>query len=127
MSPTGREADMRRQLRLAAPAGSFAAVGVILLAFGASPEMRLRGGFTTSGGYALALQLLLALFLLAVIDDLQEPLPTERPGAGRLLATGRAASPSNIHFPLLQFYLSNPLAALLLAFGLASSLGVLLR
>jgi hypothetical protein len=116
---------MRRQLRLAAPAIAFAAVGVILLVFGPSPEMRLKGGIATSGGYALALQLVLALFLFAVIDDLQEPLTTERPAVGRLLATGRT-TPADIRLALLQFYLSSPLAALLLAFGLAASLDVLL-
>jgi hypothetical protein len=116
---------MRRRLRLAAPAIAFATVGAILLVFGPSSEMRLKGGFATSGAYALALQLVLTLLLLAVIDDLQEPLPREQPARGHLLATGHVVS-ADIRRALLQFYLSNPLAALLLAFGLASSLGVLL-
>jgi hypothetical protein len=116
---------MRRRLRLAGPAMAFAAVGGVLLVFGHNPEMRLEGGFATSGGYALALQLVLALFLLAVIDDLQEPLPMSRPGVGRLHATCRAM-PADIRLALLQFYLVSPLAALALSFGFASSLGVLL-
>lgn len=120
----GEEGDVRR-LRLAGPAIAFAAVGGILLVFGPYPEMRLRGGFTTSGAYALALQVVLALFLLAVVDDLQQPLPKQRSGRGRLFAIGRVA-PANLRTALLQFYLSNPLAALFLSFGLAASLGVLL-
>jgi hypothetical protein len=115
---------MRRRLRLAAPAIAFAAVGAILLFFGPSPELRLKGGFATSGAYALALQLVLASFLLAVIDDLQEPLPRERPMTG--LVTSGEVVPEDIRRALLHFYLSSPIAALLLAFGLASSLGVLL-
>jgi hypothetical protein len=119
-------ADVRRRLRLAAPAIAFGAVGAILLLFGPDPEMRLKGGFATSGAYVLALQLVLASFLLAVIDDLREPLPREeRPVHGHFLTSGEVV-PEDIRRALLQFYLSSPLAALLLAFGLASSLGVLL-
>jgi hypothetical protein len=118
-------ADVRRRLRLAAPAIAFGAVGAILLLFGPNPEMRLKGGLATSGAYVLALQLVLASFLLAVIDDLQEPLPRERPVHGHFLTSGEVV-PEDIRRALLQFYLSSPLAALLLAFGLASSLGVLL-
>lgn len=116
---------MRRRLRLAAPAIAFAAVGAVLLFFGPYPDMRLKGGFATSGAYALALQLVLASFLLAFIDDLQEPLPRERPVRGHFLTSGEVV-PEDIRRALLQFYLSSPLAALLLAFGLALSLGVLL-
>lgn len=116
---------MHRRLRLAGPAIAFATVGVVLLVFGPEPEMRLKGGFATSGAYALALQLVLASFLLAVVDDLQQPLPRERPRRGRLLATGRVV-PTDIRPALRQFYLSSPLAALFLALGLASSVGVLL-
>ncbi len=114
---------MRHRLRLAAPAAAFSAIGGVLLAVGTYTDLRMVGGFTTSGAYALALQIVLSLLLLAVIDDLREPplmRATTRWG-GRQVTIN-----SGIRSDLWQFYLGNPLASAALAFGLATGTGVLL-
>lgn len=114
---------MRHRLRLGAPAAAFSVIGGVLLAVGTNTDLRMVGGFTTSGAYALALQITVSLLLLAVIDDLREPPPmraTTRWG-GRQVTVN-----SGIRSDLWQFYLDNPLASAALAFGLATSTGALL-
>lgn len=117
---------MRRSERLSAPAASFAVVGTALLIFGAAPAFQMRGGLTTSGGYALALQIVLALVLLGGVDVLSRPLIAvtstrngrRRPDPGRPLFDIRRA--------LARHYLSRPAPAFFLALGFSVSLATML-
>lgn len=118
---------MRRYYRLAAPGAAFAAIGGLLLLLAPLPAFRLVGGYATSGGYALALQVVLTLFLLTAVDDLQQPLPVDALARGDRAVAGRSTmTTSDIRHALLPFYLRRPLAALFLAFGVATSLAALL-
>lgn len=110
---------MHSRYRLSAPAAAFALIGTMLLL---TPDMgfQLRGGLATSGSYALALQVVLALLLLAVIDDLHDPQPPTT-GYG-----GHSASPPDPAFDirqaLMHFYAWKPVPMSFAAFGLATSL-----
>jgi hypothetical protein len=118
---------VRRYYRLAAPGAAFAAIGGLLLLLAPLPEFRLVGGYVTSGGYALALQVVLTLFLLTAIDDFQQPLPVDAPARGdRAVAVRSTMSTSDTRHALLHLYRRRPLAALFLAFGVATSLAALL-
>jgi len=114
---------MRHRLRLGAPAAAFSVIGGVLLAVGTTSDLRMVGGFTTSGAYALALQIVLSLLLLAVIDDLREPPPMR---AATRWGGRQVTINSGLRSDLWQFYLGNPFASAALAFGLATSTGVLL-
>jgi hypothetical protein len=115
---------VRRYLRLAAPAASFALVGGALLVFAPLPGFELRGGIATSGGYALALQIVLTLFLLGGVDD---PLMVDWPSRdSRRRTLGTARVVSDVRRALPRFYLWRPLPALFLAFGVSTSLAVVL-
>jgi hypothetical protein len=127
MYRVGEGAEVRRSAHLAYPAASFATVGVVLLIFGNLPGLRLVGGLTTSGTYALALQVVLALFLLGGVDDLPQPLiaaaSTRKirrgsPDPGRPLFDMRRA--------LARYYATRPLPAFFLALGFSMSLTTLL-
>ncbi|TWF76901.1 hypothetical protein FHX44_112799 [Pseudonocardia hierapolitana] len=117
---------MRR--RLAAPGVAFATIGGLLVALTPLPTFTLKGGLATSGGYALALQIVLSLFLLAAIDDLPQSSPVDMSArrGGRPITPGYTDTTSDIRLALLRFYLWHPLSALFLAFGLATSLAALL-
>lgn len=108
---------MRRYYRLAAPGAAFAAIGVLLLVLAPLPSFTLVGGLVTSGCYALAVQIVLTMLLLAAIEDLQQPLDGHG-GAGGTASTGTG---SNLRGALLDFYRRHPLPAALLGFGLATS------
>jgi hypothetical protein len=114
---------VRRSAHLAAPAAGFAVVGLALLVFGGSREFQLVGGLTMSGSYALALQVVLALLLLGGIDDLRQPLivgTSARNGRHRTPDTSRLLF--DMRHALMRYYLSRPLPAFFLAFGLSVSL-----
>lgn len=116
---------MRRSERLSAPAASFAVVGMALLIFGAAPAFQMRGGLTTSGGYALALQIVLALVLLGGVDELSRPLIVTSTRNGR-----RTPDPGRPLFDmrraLARHYLSRPVPAFFLALGFSVSLATVL-
>jgi hypothetical protein len=114
---------VRRSEHLAAPAAGFAAVGLALLVLGDIREFQLIGGLTTSGAYALALQVVLALLLLGSVDDMHQPLTVDTsvrnsrrrgPDTDRPLFDMRRA--------LARYYLTRPLPAFLLAAGFSVSL-----
>src|SRR5215217_1077372 len=67
---------MARMYRLLSPSLVFAAVGLAVLVVGEMPWFHLRGGLATTGGYALALQVVLSALLLSAIDDLSGGGPT---------------------------------------------------
>jgi len=108
---------VRRYYRLAAPGAAFAAIGVLLLVLAPLPSFTLVGGLVTSGCYALAVQIVLAMLLLAAIEDLQQPLD----GQGSAGGTATAGTGSHLRAALLDFYRRHPLPAALLGFGLATS------
>jgi hypothetical protein len=114
---------VRRSEHLAAPAAAFAVVGLALLVLGDSREFQLIGGLTTSGSYALALQVVLALFLLGGVDDLHQPLIV-----GSSVRNGRRRGPDtdrplfDMRHALARYYLTRPLPAFFLALGFSVSL-----
>lgn len=103
-----------RTVRLAAPAVAFVIVGFLLLVLAPDLEARVRGGLPTLAGYALAIQVVLGLLLLVVIDDMRDMAMSRATDAG--LDLRRAVA---------RFYRRHPLAALFLAAGLALSLSVM--
>jgi hypothetical protein len=118
---------VRRYSRLAAPGLAFAAIGGLLLVLAGRPAFALVGGLKTSGAYALALQVVLASFLLAAVDDLRQPFTADPHDYEPDRATPSTAhATSHIRHALPRFYLCRPLPASLLAFGLATSLAALL-
>lgn len=108
-----------RLYRLSAPAAAFALLGLLLLLLGPLPYFMLRGGLASIGGYTIALQIVLSLFLISFIDDFQD----QESRRGRSVAT---LDPVDTAFDfrraLLHFYLRKPFASLFLAFGIAVSL-----
>jgi hypothetical protein len=112
--------------RLAAPAAGFAVVGTALVVFGTLPHFRLIGGLATSGGYALALQVVLALFLLGGLGDMRQPLIVAAPASSRRPRPDPGRPVFDMRRALVRYYLSRPVPAFFLALGLATSLGTLL-
>lgn len=114
---------MRRSEYLAAPAAGFASVGLALLILGSSRDFQLIGGLTTSGAYALALQVVLALLLLGGVDDLHQPLTV-----GTSVRNGRRRGPDtyrqllDMRRALARYHLTRPLPAFFLAAGFSVSL-----
>jgi hypothetical protein len=118
---------MRYYYRLAAPGAAFAGIGILLLVLAPLPNFTLIGGLTTSGGYALAIEVVLSMFLLATIDDLQQPLATDaHASVGDAVNPGARDITPDIRSALRDFYRKRPLPALLLGFGLSTSVAALL-
>ncbi|OLF15044.1 hypothetical protein [Actinophytocola xanthii] len=108
-----------RLYRLSSPAIAFTVIGALLLLLAPVAQPTVRGGLPTLAGYALALQVVLTLFLLAAIDDLQDP---------KMLAAGRAQAAENsfdIRRAVLTFYVGKGLPAASLGFGVAASMTAL--
>lgn len=120
---------MARLRRLLSPGITFAIIGALVFVTDQWSWFHLRGGLTTIGLYALAIQILLSAVLLSAIDDLSgdgSALPRRRSGrgAGGLIAI--STRPVSFSRVLVEFYRRPFLPIFLLGFGLAASLSAFL-
>lgn len=118
---------MARLLRLLTPGIVFAILGVITFGSDKWPWLHVRGGLTTIGLYALALQIVLSALLISAIDDLSGGGPTLLRRSGR--STGGlvdiSARPISFSRALMESYRRPFLPVFLFGFGLAASLSAL--
>ncbi|MFG1643445.1 hypothetical protein ACGFMK_24385 [Amycolatopsis sp. NPDC049252] len=112
--------------RLAAPAYAAAALGLIMLLTASMPYFQLTGGIAMTGGYTVALQLVLASSLLAAIDDFDDPGALSATGGRVGLPEADRTTPLSSRNALLRFYLRRPGPALLAGFGSACSLSAIM-
>jgi hypothetical protein len=118
---------MARLLRLFIPGIVFAILGLITFGAGKWPWFHVRGGLTTIGLYALALQIVLSALLIFAIDDLSGggPALLRRSSRGTSGLVDISARPISFSRALLESYRRPFLPVFLFGFGLAASLSVL--
>jgi hypothetical protein len=119
---------MARLYRLLSPGVVFAVLGVIVLVAGEWAWFQMRGGLLTTGGYVLALQIVLSALLSSSIDDLSPgsfTLPVHRIGRGSGELIAISTRPISFSRALLDFYRRPFWPVLLLGFGVGASLSAL--
>jgi len=119
---------MARLYRLLAPGFVFACLGLVVLLAGKWSWFHLRGGLTTAGLYALALQIVVSALLISAIDDLSGGGPAllwHRAGRGTGELLDISARPIKFSRGLMEFYTRPFWPAFLLGFGLGASLSAI--
>jgi hypothetical protein len=118
---------MARLLRLLTPGIVFAILGVLTFGTEKWPWFHVRGGLTTIGLYALALQIVVSALLIFAIDDLSGggPALLRRSGRGIGGLVDISAQPISFSRALMESYRRPFLPVFLFGFGLAASLSAL--